>query len=759
MTLSGLNKTSYTVDSTSIGSGGEGDIYRAYTLDVKVVKIYKPGMLTTELEKKLKIMIEHPPSESVLSQVAWPLDMVYDDKGRCCGFIMPELTIDAELGEIYKYPSTITISAQQKISIAKNICAVISEVHKAGYVFGDFNPRNIGLNKATGLVSFLDTDTYHVVDSVSGKTYRCNVCASGYAAPELLKKCSDYISENPAESKNAYAQTPLPTFTQETDNFALAIHIFKLLMNGYTPFGGIIEAASVSQSSPGVGDTAVRRDNYCFKPGYKPQSAAIPSLDGFPNVIVSLFTRTFINGKTDPTNRPNAIEWHGALVEYEKTLVTCPSNALHQYDQKNTSCPLCEADKLYNNAITESDTGGLVQTVYAPPPKVAKTQQIMSTPVKSQPVGTPTQTTSASVQSSVNKNSSISKIRIGTGRSIISICFGHSIVLGTDGYPLMCGNNEWGQLGDINIMSSLSSLKRCINIDDIVSVSAGYCHTMALKANGDLFAWGSNQYGQLGVGASKMLLRKPRIIMSNVVSVSTGYNYTMAIRDDNSLWAWGNNEFGQLGDSSSENRYMPVKITDNIFSISAGYCHTVAITSNGDMLAWGNNAFGQLGDGTTTNKLKPSKILDNVISVSAGGSHTMIILYDGRLYMCGWNKCGQLGDGTTTDIYKPKRIMYNVVTVSAGSAYSTAITTDSSLLAWGSNQNGELGDGNTVNRLNPVWIMDNVADISAGDACSMALKHDGSLWSWGNNELGQLGDGTTKSQYKPVKIMDDVMLP
>ena len=110
--------------------------------------------------------------------------------------------------------------------------------------------RNIGLDTNTGLVSFLDTDTYHVADKKTGGTYRCNVCAPGYAAPELLKKCTDYVAKKPQASKNAYAETPLPTFTQETDNFALAIHLFKLLMNGYTPFGGIIETASVSQSSP-----------------------------------------------------------------------------------------------------------------------------------------------------------------------------------------------------------------------------------------------------------------------------------------------------------------------------------------------------------------------------------------------------------------------------------------------------------------------------------------------------------------------------
>ena len=379
MKVTGLNGTTYRLNPTTIGSGGEGDIYSVVGMDY-VAKIYNAGVLSDELVEKISIMIENPPNSSVLSQVAWPLDMAYDDRGLCCGFIMPRLNINAELGEIYKYPSVLPISTYQKVKIAQNICAVISEVHQAGYVFGDFNPRNIGLDTNTGFVSFLDTDTYHVSDSISGMTYRCNVCAPGYAAPELLERCSEFVASNPSESKNAYAKTPLPTFTQDTDNFALAIHVFKLLMNGYTPFGGIIETASVSQSSPGVGDAAVRRDSYCFKPGYKHQSAAILPLEAFPDEIGDLFTRAFITGKKDPTQRPTAAEWHGALARFEQNMVTCADNPLHQFDGKNYDCPLCEADRLFGEVVGANRTAHTIkQSAYATTPN----KQSLSSPSSS----------------------------------------------------------------------------------------------------------------------------------------------------------------------------------------------------------------------------------------------------------------------------------------------------------------------------------------------------------------------------------------
>ena len=372
MILKGTSGNTYALDSVPIGSGGEGDIYTLQGAATQVAKIYKAGAMTKSLEEKLKVMVANPPNTAVFTQVAWPLDVLYNDGGQCVGFVMPRLNITHELGEIYKYPSMLPLTSFQKVNIAQNICVVIYELHKAGYVFGDFNPRNIGLDIGTGLVSFLDTDTYHVYDKSSSVTHRCNVCAPGYAAPELLEKCERHVAENPSDSRNAYAKTPLPTFTQETDNFSLAIHVFKLLMNGYTPFGGIIETAAVSQSSPGVGDAAVRRDSYCFKPGFKHQSSAIMPLEAFPQEVGELFTRAFIVGKDNPARRPRAEEWHAALVMLGQSMVACHYEPRHFYYRENKSCPLCEADARFAEAIrggsnTRSAAPVLAQTAYANP--------------------------------------------------------------------------------------------------------------------------------------------------------------------------------------------------------------------------------------------------------------------------------------------------------------------------------------------------------------------------------------------------------
>ena len=356
MNLTGLHGALYCLSSKPLGSGREGDVYSVILGDgTRAAKIYKSGTVSIELEEKLRIMISNPPDKSILTQMAWPLDLAYDGDGKCRGFIMPRLTGDTELGEVYKYPPELPLTTLQKVNIAQNICAVISEVHKASYVIGDLNPKNIGLDLNTGLVSFMDTDSYHVTDSSTGDIYRCKMCAPDYTAPELSEKCSAYVTKNPAARKNVYAEMPLPTFTPETDNFALAVHIFRLLMNGQLP-------------NKGTTDTAI-----------------IP-LEVFPKEIEDLFTRAFIAGKADPLQRPNAAEWFGALSGFCKVLVTCEKNPLHQYDQKNSTCPLCEADeRLTGAALVATQNMQLKQAEYMPPIEVKKFDETTPTKLESDP--------------------------------------------------------------------------------------------------------------------------------------------------------------------------------------------------------------------------------------------------------------------------------------------------------------------------------------------------------------------------------------
>lgn len=353
----------YSLASQPMKQGGEGAIYSVTGRNDLVAKIYFKDRVSAELSEKLSFMANNPPDSSILSQIAWPQDVLRDANGNFVGFVMPKLKIDADLKDIYVYPpkKDLQITYEQKIIIAINICIVISAIHKAGYTFGDFNPLNIGVNLTTGHVAFLDTDSYHIYDKYSRKMYRCGVCLDGYVAPELIKQCkgTDYLS------------APLPTFTQETDKFALAIHIFKLLMNGFTPFNGIKETDSVSQASPGRGNQAIEKDNYCFKAGNKPQSVATPDLSAFPPDIQYLFKRAFIDGRENPEDRPSADEWYKALLDYKKNLVQCKRDKTHFYYVNDRECPYCAAEERYNLSLGKNS--GSNQMTFSQPISVPNT--------------------------------------------------------------------------------------------------------------------------------------------------------------------------------------------------------------------------------------------------------------------------------------------------------------------------------------------------------------------------------------------------
>ena len=111
MIVKGLAGQAYQLEETPFSSGGEGEIFSVFGDATKVVKIYHADRITKELEEKLKLMVDNPPNASILSQVAWPLDVVYEDcTHQFCGFVMPKLSITAELSEVYVYPPRTNIT-------------------------------------------------------------------------------------------------------------------------------------------------------------------------------------------------------------------------------------------------------------------------------------------------------------------------------------------------------------------------------------------------------------------------------------------------------------------------------------------------------------------------------------------------------------------------------------------------------------------------------------------------------------------------
>ena len=329
-----------------LNSGGEGTIHEITGFPRKVAKIYHSNMGNKARENKIKEMVRLSESyafksANISDSIAWPLAPLFDSNKNFVGFGMNKISAQNELDDLYIYPpqQNAKVTMANRIDCLISLCQVIEKLHNIGQVFGDFNPNNIKIND-DWRVNFVDADSYHIINA--GREHRCIVCAPGYVAPELIKACKG----------TTYADYAGKTFTKETDRFALAIHCFRMLMNGCHPFicqyqitrGGSLPAPKPIDKRVENGDTPFFKNISRYTtPVYAPNIKALPPY------IRDLFKRAFVDGHDNPAARPTATEWKNALKKYKTETIKCKNNCTHYYWKANGYCPYCEADKNYSN--------------------------------------------------------------------------------------------------------------------------------------------------------------------------------------------------------------------------------------------------------------------------------------------------------------------------------------------------------------------------------------------------------------------------
>lgn len=293
-------------------------------------------------------------------------------------------------------------------------------------------------------------------------------------------------------------------------------------------------------------------------------------------------------------------------------------------------------------------------------------------------------------------------------------------------------------------------------------------HTLLIKTDGSLWAYGENSYGQLGDGTTTATNIPEQIVASNVTAVAVGQYFSLFLKSDGSLWTMGDNREGQLGDGTTTSRSKPEKIVPSgVAAIAAGVSHSLFLKSDGSLWAMGWNRDGELGDGTSGNSTVPEQIISsNVTFIAAEETDSLFIKSDGSLWGMGDNYWGQLGNGGGST---PFEIVSNHVTAVAGGTFHTLFLTSNSwgsagsLWAMGFNWAGQLGDGTTtstheattINRPGPVQIVaSGVKAIAGGSASSTFLKTDGSLWAMGVDGYNGNRFTLTPQRVYPLILMN-----
>lgn len=322
-----------------------------------------------------------------------------------------------------------------------------------------------------------------------------------------------------------------------------------------------------------------------------------------------------------------------------------------------------------------------------------------------------------------------------------------SAAVTTDGQLYVWGSNDWGIAGNGTRGTSndgLIEVPQKVPLDNVDKIAVSGSSIAAITTDGTLYIWGYIEDGSYDTGEGYTL--EPVKAMSDVVQVDVDSDTFAAVTSDGSLWMWGHNGSGIVANGQGQGSpYVPiedrVKVLDNVAQVDIEAWLGAALKANGEVYIWGPNSENFIGSNTYT----PKYWMSDVSQIENSGAGLGLVKNDNTLWMVGDNYYGSLGDGTLNEgTNEPVKVLDYVSQVSRGNYNSAAVSIDGLLYAWGGNEYNHLSgmdkiDGEIVT---PTRVQDDVKQVSLSGAHGGFIKSDGSLWLWGQNEFGQLGYDT-----------------
>jgi len=373
----------------------------------------------------------------------------------------------------------------------------------------------------------------------------------------------------------------------------------------------------------------------------------------------------------------------------------------------------------------------------------------------------------------------------------------HTLALDSNGQLWAWGYNWLGQFG--NGTTTSSSIPVAIDMSEtfadrnIVQIVAS-CneHSLALDSEGQIWAWGWGSEGQLGNGTNTSSNVPVAVDMTGalagrtIIQVAAGWGHSLALDSEGQVFAWGSNWYGQLGDGTNTSSNVPVTVDvsgmfagRDIIQIATASAHSLALDNDGSIFTWGRGIEGQLGNNTNTGSNVPVAVDmtgvlagSDIVQVEGGGSFSFALDSAGRVFSWGWGLNGELGNGASVNVNIPTAVDISgvlagrtIVRVASGRQHALAIDSEGQIFTWGLNSSGQLGNGTIGGIYNTPVVVDMTGVLASSDVVqiagafgsglgrSVALDSEGNVFAWGSNWNGQLGNGTSGwNAYSAVPV-------
>lgn len=315
----------------------------------------------------------------------------------------------------------------------------------------------------------------------------------------------------------------------------------------------------------------------------------------------------------------------------------------------------------------------------------------------------------------------------------------------------------------------IRGLRKINDLKNIKMIDCGSNHFMCLDCDGNVFTFGFNEEGQLGIGKSRDDISHTfipqKIKVPPCKQVSCGMKFSFCLTEEGRLYSFGTNRNRYLGleNNSLESYNSPQLITNvnNVEYIACGHFHSICKTYDNKYYSCGDNRCGQLGHGDNMygyGFIQCHNWPDNIISIRCGLVHSLLLTSEGYIYSFGFNGTGQLGINDknieSTNIPTLIRDVPEMKSIYCGYCYSACIDVNDNMWVFGSNDSGQLGLGDKENRYKPVLqpTLSNVIDISLGTYTTFVKTQYNKIYAFGGNREFQLESKTPKKrQLTPIQ--------